>query len=392
MSDKLIIKNGYVLDTDWTFQPKPVYCIGSRIVSEKQYFQTYGTETIIDAKGNLIIPGLIDIHFHGCLGHDCCDGTLEAFQQIASYELQHGITAITPATMTIPSSQLESICCTAKDYSFDDGADLCGLYMEGPFINIDKKGAQNGECVIPADTEFFEHLQNISNQKIKTVVIAPETEGALKFIQQNKGKVNISIAHTIADYATTQKAFQFGATQLTHLYNAMPGISHREPGPIIAAFDTSNVMVELICDGIHIHPAVVRATFQMFGEDRIIFISDSMRATGMSDGIYDLGGQKVKVKGSTASLMDGTLAGSVTNLMDCLKKAVKEMGIPLESAIKCATLNPARAIGIHDDYGTINAGYIANILIINKNMDLVDIIHHGKVYMRTTDHNIDYMA
>ena len=224
---------------------------------------------------------------------------------------------------------------------------------------------------------MLKRLQEISGGKIRTVVVAPETEGAMDFIRQNSGSVNISLAHTTADYDTSMEAFSLGASQLTHMYNAMPPFTHRAPGPIGAAADTEHCMAELICDGEHLHPAVVRATFKLFGDDKIILISDSMRAAGMEDGTYDLGGQAVTVQGSLATLEDGTIAGSVTNLMDCVRTAVKDMGIPLGSAVKCAALNPVKAIGLCEDYGSLAPGKYANIAILDKDLALKQVIHRG---------------
>lgn len=377
MAVKYKITNGQVFQEEGSFSPGTVYLCNDRIVSEEEYHGASGEEQAIDAAGGYVIPGLTDIHFHGCMGSDCCDGTAEAFRTIAEYELKQGVTSITPATMTMSEEVLAGICRAAKDFSCENGADFCGLYMEGPFISLAKKGAQNGNFIHQADTEMLKRLQEISGGKIRTVVVAPETEGAMDFIRQNSGSVNISLAHTTADYDTSMEAFSLGASQLTHMYNAMPPFTHRAPGPIGAAADTEHCMAELICDGVHIHPAVVRATFKLFGDDKIILISDSMRAAGMEDGTYDLGGQAVTVQGSLATLEDGTIAGSVTNLMDCVRTAVKDMGIPLGSAVKCAALNPVKAIGLCEDYGSLAPGKYANIAILDKDLALKQVIHRG---------------
>lgn len=378
MTRKHRITHGLAFHKEGLFLPGDIYICNDRIVSEDVYFGLEGEEAVTDAEGGYIIPGLTDIHFHGCMGSDCCDGGIEAFRTIAAYELRQGITSITPATMTMPEDTLAQICRTVNGFSYEDGADLCGLYMEGPFISADKKGAQNGSHIHTADTEMLQRLQDISGNKVRTVVVAPETEGAMEFIRQNSGSINISIAHTTADYETSKKALSLGASQLTHMFNAMPPLSHRAPGPIGAAADDGDCMVELICDGVHVHPSVVRTAFRIFGDGRIILISDSMRAAGMADGTYDLGGQAVTVKGNLAVLKDGTLAGSVTNLMDCLRAAVRSMGIPLASAVKCAAVNPARAVGIIKDYGTLEPGKYANIVILNEALETKAILHKGK--------------
>ncbi|MCI8265038.1 MAG: N-acetylglucosamine-6-phosphate deacetylase [Lachnospiraceae bacterium] len=378
------IINGLVFHEDGSFTPDTVYICGEKIVSqevyEKECSTASGNEMVTDAAGNYVIPGLTDIHFHGCMGSDCCDGTVEAFQTIARYELSQGITSITPATMTMSEEVLSQICRAAKTYrdtAEENAADFCGLYMEGPFINAAKKGAQNEKYITPADTAMLNRLQDLSGNMLRTVAIAPETAGAMDFIRENSSRVNISIAHTTADYDTAKEAIACGASQLTHTYNAMPPFSHRAPGPIGAAADDDHCRAELICDGIHIHPAVVRTTFKMFGDDRIIFISDSMRAAGLADGQYDLGGQNVTVKGNLAVLEDGTIAGSVTNLMDCVRTAVHDMGIPFASAVKCAAVNPAKAVGIYDAYGSLTPGKFANIVILDKNLDIKTVLHHG---------------
>lgn len=378
------IINGLVFHEDGSFTPDTVYICGEKIVSqevyEKECSTASGNEMVTDAAGNYVIPGLTDIHFHGCMGSDCCDGTVEAFQTIARYELSQGITSITPATMTMSEEVLSQICRAAKTYcdtAEENAADFCGLYMEGPFINAAKKGAQNEKYITPADTAMLNRLQDLSGNMLRTVAIAPETAGAMDFICENNSRVNISIAHTAADYDTAKEAIACGASQLTHTYNAMPPFSHRAPGPIGAAADDDHCRAELICDGIHIHPAVVRTTFKMFGDDRIIFISDSMRAAGLADGQYDLGGQNVTVKGNLAVLEDGTIAGSVTNLMDCVRTAVHDMGIPFASAVKCAAVNPAKAVGIYDAYGSLTPGKFANIVILDKNLDIKTVLHHG---------------
>lgn len=378
------IINGLVFHEDGSFTPDTVYICGEKIVSqevyEKECSTASGNEMVTDAAGNYVIPGLTDIHFHGCMGSDCCDGTVEAFQTIARYELSQGITSITPATMTMSEEVLSQICRAAKTYrdtAEENAADFCGLYMEGPFINAAKKGAQNEKYITPADTAMLNRLQDLSGNMLRTVAIAPETAGAMDFIRENSSRVNISIAHTTADYDTAKEAIACGASQLTHTYNAMPPFSHRAPGPIGAAADDEHCRAELICDGIHIHPAVVRTTFKIFGDDRIIFISDSMRAAGLADGQYDLGGQNVTVKGNLAVLEDGTIAGSVTNLMDCVRTAVHDMGIPFASAVKCAAVNPAKAVGIYDAYGSLTPGKFANIVILDKNLDIKTVLHHG---------------
>lgn len=350
---------------------------------------------IVDGKGCYAIPGLIDIHFHGCKGDDFCDGTKDAIARIAEYEASVGVTAIAPATMTLPVEELEQILKVAAEYkkeTMEGGdaavsaeihktADLIGINMEGPFISPAKKGAQDEKNIIPCDQEICQRFLDASEGLVKFVGIAPEeSEKSIDFIQQMKDKVNISLAHTNAEYGTAKAAFDAGANHAVHLYNAMPAFTHRAPGVVGAVSDSEHVMAELICDGVHIHPSMVRATFKMIGADRMILISDSMRATGMPDGQYTLGGLAVNVVGNRATLVsDGALAGSATNLMDCMRTAVKEMGIPLETAVACATVNPAKSIGEYDRYGSIAEGKKANVVLLDENLDLKMVVKDGAI-------------
>ena len=399
-----------------------------------------------------VIPGLIDIHFHGCMGNDFCDDTLDSLKAIARQEASWGVTGICPASMTLPPEKLSSIVKNAHDFrllqsscryrknncdsaktscysntpisdsaktscysnkpisnsnktSNDSGmanyyADFLGIHLEGPFLSFAKKGAQNAAYLRKPDITLFQQLQDISDGLIKLVDVAPEEEGALAFIRQVSSSCAVSLAHTAADYHTCMKAFQAGATHVTHLFNAMTPFSHREPGLPGAAFDTPDCDVELICDGIHLSPAAVRMAFRLFTEERIILISDSMMATGMPDGTYTLGDQFVTVRGNLATLADsttpasaaptvnsittisaasatgGTIAGSATHLADCVRKAVS-FGIPLESAIRCATANPARSIGCDDSYGFLKPGYTANVVILGSDLSLKNVILRG---------------
>ena len=368
----MIIKNGLVFTEEGSFVNQDLYIDQDKIALN-------GEGDVLDATGLYVIPGLTDIHFHGCVGYDFCDGTYEAIAKMAEYQLRNGITTICPASMTFSEEQLTGIFKNAADYRNEQGAALVGINMEGPFISMEKKGAQNGEYIHKPDADMFLRLQKAANGLIKLCDIAPEVEGAMECIEKIADHVRVSLAHTAADFDIAEKAFQNGAKHVTHLYNAMPPYSHRSPGVIGAACDNDNVMVELITDGIHSHPSTVRTTFKMFGDDRVILISDSMMACGLEDGQYSLGGQDVTVKGNLATLTElGNIAGSVTNLMACMKRAVKDMKIPLESAVKGATMNPAKAIGIYDRYGSLTPGKQADIVLLDKDLEIQYIIKAGK--------------
>ncbi len=353
------------------------------VCTDGEYISENSADGIeLDGRGCYLIPGLTDIHFHGCVGRDFCDGAHESMEAMAVYEASQGITTIVPATMTLGKDTLKKICEAARTYPNKKGAMLCGINMEGPFISMARKGAQNGAFVHAPDAEMFRELNKASGNMVKLLAIAPEEPGAMECMEALRDEVVLSVAHTMADYQTAAEAFERGASHVTHLYNAMAGLSHREPGVVGAAADNDRVEAELICDGIHIHPATVRQTFKMFGDDRIILISDSMEATGMPDGEYALGGQTVIKKGKLATLEDGkTIAGSATNLMDCLRTAVREMGIPLESAVKCAAVNSARSVGIYDRVGSITVGKLANMVLLKEeDLSTDQVILRGKVF------------
>jgi len=365
-----IIKNAIILNQDFEFHRGDLK-ISDGIITEQELIDA----EVIDAENFYLVPGLVDIHFHGCSGHDFCEGTHEAFKKILDYENSVGVTSICPATMTLPEEKLISIMKAAKNFP-----GLSGIYLEGPFISKNKLGAQNPEYVAKPDVKILERLQNASGNLIKIAAIAPEVENAFEFINSAKNFSRLSLAHTACDYDTAARAFESGVTQVTHLFNAMPGINHRNPGPIIAALENENVNIELICDGVHIHPAVVRNTLKIFRSDRVIFISDSMEAAGMKDGEYELGGQKVIKRGNLATLEDGkTIAGSVSNLFECVRVAVNKMKIPLETAIKCASLNPARAIGLEKSIGSIKPGKAANLVLLDKELNIIRVIREGEI-------------
>ena len=373
----MIIKNAMVYTPQHVFAKGDIVIRGGRIV--------FGAapqldEEIIDAEGLYALPGLLDLHFHGAVGHDFCDASEEAIQALADFEASKGVLAICPATMTYSEEILGGIMDAAAAHKNGRGADLVGINMEGPFISPDKIGAQNPKYLHKADVDMFRRLQERAGGLIKLVDMAPEEDGALDFIARCRGEVRISIAHTCTSYETAKKAFAAGASHMTHLYNAMPGITHREPGPIIAALE-DHAEVELITDGVHIHPAMVRFTFNTVGADRVVLIADSMMACGLPDGQYSLGGQAVTVKGPRATLTEhpGVIAGSATCLYDCMRRAVLDMGVPLESAVRAASENPARSIGVDSAYGSLAAGRYGNVILADRELNIQKVIQKGQV-------------
>ncbi len=372
----MIIKNAKVFTEGCEFVTKDIFINDGIFVDS---LCENASEEVIDGEGLYAIPGLIDIHLHGAMGYDFCDGTNEATEIIAKFEASQGVTAFTPATLALDEEELYNICKESRTYENAQGSEFLGIHLEGPFLSPGKKGAHAEKFLKKPDVNIFNRLNEASGEKIKIVTIAPDLEGAMEFIEELKDKTILSLGHSAANYDTAVKAFEKGACHVTHLYNAMAPMLHRDPGIIGAAADAENCYVELISDGIHCHPNIVRSTFKLFGDDHIILISDSMRATGMTDGTYTLGGLVVTVVGSLATLTDGTIAGSATSLMNCLRKAVS-FGVPLESAVKCATMNPAKEIGVFDAMGSITSGKKANLVLLDKNLNISDVYINGHKY------------
>lgn len=367
----MIIKNGLVFKENGEFKREDLFIENQMIVAGADEVTD---DEVIDAGGAYVIPGIIDVHSHGAAGKDFCDADVLGLAQILKYQKAHGITSYCPTSMTLTKEELLPIFSTIPELKEDPSqARVVGINMEGPFLDPAKKGAHVESMIIDPQIDFFRECNKMAGGMIKLITLSPNEPGSEEFINTLKDEVYISIGHTTADYDCTMKAIKAGAHHITHLYNAMPAFGHREPGVIGAAFDSPEVMVELICDGYHIHPSVIRSTFKMFGSERVVLISDSMRATGMADGTYDLGGQQVFVKNKKATLANGTIAGSSTNVYDCMKKAI-EFGIPIEDAILAATRNPAKSIGIYDEVGSLTPGKRADVLLADKDMNLIKVI------------------
>ncbi len=380
----MVIQGARVYSQNHRFEEKTI-TIKDRRITEDTCGETAGV--VQDASGLFAIPGLVDMHLHGAAGYDFCTTDAEGLEAIAEYEAAHGVAAICPTTMTLPMEELERVVERIGAFRRNQsagkkvcGAAVVGIRLEGPFLNEKKAGAQNAAHLILPDAEAIERLQNCCDGMIRVADTAPELQGGMELIQELSSKVRVSVGHTDADYDMALKAFAAGAGQLTHCFNAMNGIHHRMPGPIIAAME-AGASAELIADGVHVHPAMVRFAFRSFGADKVILISDSMEATGLPDGTYALGGQRVTVQGSRAELAEAPdiIAGSVTNLFDCMRCAVLEMGIPFEDAVWAAAENPARALGIEEDYGSLEPGHLANIVLVDEKLQIRMILKEGEV-------------
>ena len=335
----------------------------------------------VDLGGATVIPGLIDVHNHGNSNADFSDGSYEGVARMAAYLGANGVTSFAPASMTLPYDVLAKAFDTAKqvhEAKPKGSSKLAGIQMEGPFFSEKKKGAQNGAYLKLPDYDAFEKLFHGCGGLVKIVDVAPELEGAAEFVEKASKLCTVSIAHTDSDYEHAKAAIDAGVTHLTHLYNAMPPIHHRKPGVIGACAENKKVRAELICDGIHVHPSSIRMAFSLFGADRIVLISDALRCCGMPDGTYELGGQAVYLKGKTCTLADGTLAGSVTNLFDCMRNVIS-YGIAPEKAVRAATWNPACALGLEDEIGSIAPGKCADFVICDADLNRKAVYIDGEL-------------
>lgn len=375
----MLLKNAVIYNDAFETVRQNITIDGERIAAIDD--RTDG-DTVLDLAGYTVLPGLIDIHIHGCAGHDTGEATTEALNAMSDCLVNRGVTSFCPTSMTLSYEELQRIFRNvAASRLTVSGAYIQGINMEGPYIAMSKKGAQNGAYVRNPDVEEFKRLYEDCGGIIKVVDIAPECEGAEQFVREIEPICAVSIAHTAADYDQACTAIEWGVRHVTHLYNAQSGLTHRSPGVVGAVFDKTReygVRAEMICDGFHIHPAALRIAFAQLGEDHSIIISDSMCAAGHVDGEYDLGGQTVYVQDGKALLADGTIAASTSNVYEELCNVIR-FGIPKKQAIKSATINPARAIRVDGETGSIAEGKLADLLVVDDDMNIVMVIVRGQI-------------
>ena len=322
----------------------------------------------IDLKGKKTFAGLIDIHTHGCLGCSATGNSVQELEKICIYEAENGITAFYPTTVT--ESKEKMLAAVSREIKGLKGAQILGFHMEGPYISPERPGALNPDHICKPDFEEFKQYPNV-----KIVTVAPEVEGAVDFIKNCDAMV--CLGHSVGDYDSACAAADVGAKCLTHTFNAMPPLLHRDPALIGAALD-KDMYAQVISDGIHIHPSAVRALYKMFGKDRMVIISDSVEVTGLEDGEYPFGGIQVILKDGIVRTKDsGALAGSTSNLLDCVKCAIS-FGIPEKDAFEMASKTPAELMGLNK--GKIEVGYDADFITVDNDYNICNVVIDGELF------------
>lgn len=383
---KMLIKNVNIIKSNGIIKGSVIiedgkikdFIIGN---SEEKEF-----ENVIDGNGKYLSPGFIDIHNHGNFGRDAMEGTYEALDTMASFHIRNGVTGFLATTMTdTKEATIKAIKNTVSYINQDSDkienkSKVLGIHMEGPYFSVEKKGAQPGECIKEPELQEIEEYMEASDGKLKLLALAPEIKGAIDAVKYLKDKgITVSIGHSNGTYMDAIRAIEAGASEATHLYNGMRCFNQREPGIIGAVLTDPRVRCELICDGIHVHPAAMRMAYMLKGEDGIILISDAMMATGLKDGWYTLGIQNVLVENGVARLKDGTLAGSTLTLNKAVYNMVNKVGVPLYQAVKMASLNPAKAIKEDQRKGSIERGKDADLIIFDDNINIEKAFISGKL-------------
>ena len=331
-------------------------------------------EEIIDAHGNFVSPGFINIHIHGCAGSDTMDATPAALKTMCEFLPSCGVTSFLPATMTTPLAEIYRALKNIRDCKNFDGAKILGANVEGPFISPKYHGAQNPKNILRADLKLFEDFFDV----IKIITFAPEELDNFNFIDSCIDKnIIASIGHSAATYEIATAAIERGANHITHLFNAQTGFNHRKPGIVGAAFD-SNATVELIADNVHVSPVAQRIVQKIKPLDEIILITDSLRACGLGDCESELGGQKVFVKNGVATLADGTIAASVAPMNDVVKKFQRNTKISIPEVVELVTKNPARKLGLYENIGSLEVGKAADIVIFDEDFNIASTFVNGK--------------
>jgi len=381
MSQKLLITNCRLFDTAEHKQTASILIENGTISQIGQIGPSVACDNIFDAQGRIIAPGFIDIHIQGAGGADILDANTQGLRAISKTCARFGVTGFLATTVFKPNQENRHLA-LAAEYADKNlgGANLLGIHLEGPFISPQKRGMVQPDCLCPPSLQLLEEIQDKTAGKLRMMTIAPELPGNLAIIQRLvDSNIIASFGHSNATYEQTFDGFKAGISHVTHLFNAMPTVHHRSPGPIIAIFEAEHVTCQLIADGVHIHPAILKFVFEILGPNRIIPITDGMQALGLADGKYIYNGVEYESKSGTARYRDGTLIGTTLGLSQLLEKLINFVDCRLEVAIKTVTENPARLLGLDDKKGTIALGKDADLVLLNPDYSVHTTIVAGKI-------------
>jgi len=380
----LIIKNGIVINAEKGFEKKDILIDGEKIVVIGCELCDNSAE-IINAEGCYVVPGFIDIHTHGAFGVDTVTASGRDLDKLSLFHASKGVTGFLPTTITLPVVKivetLENL--SAAIETGTSGARILGINLEGPFINRKFKGAHPEEYIMYPTIDLMEVFIRKSNHNIRIVTFAPELDGAMELVESFKGRnIVFAIGHSALNASGALQIFDQGIRHVSHLFNAMVGIHHREPGLAGVALDDDRVTVELIADGIHVNPLIIKMAVKCKSPAGVALITDSTMAAGLDDGEYFLGEQRVTVRNKEARLSSGILSGSTLTMIDAVRNMIKEFGIPLEQAVRMASETPSRIIGVNDRKGSITAGKDADILLLDKDLNVKMTMVEGRIVFR----------
>lgn len=372
----MLLQNALVLGEEFIFQKSDIQILDGKISHIAP--QIAADDETLNLDGKMLLPGLINIHTHGAVGFDSMTCDYDGLNKISIFMAKNGATSFLPTSSTMSKQDiLRGMTGLAKAIDRGtDGAQILGIHMEGPYLSGAYKGAHDEKLLRSVRELDFTQVQAAAGGHIKLVTIAPETEGALEFIANREAGIKISLGHTGADFDTCIQGFELGATQITHMFNAMPSIHHRKLSLISAAF-AAGAYVEMICDGLHVDPVAVQMAYSMFGDGKVVVVTDSLNAAGMTDGEYTFGGRNIIVSDGIAKLPDGTISGGTSTMWQCVQNLVG-WGIPLQSAVKMSSHNPAKAIDVYRNKGSIGAGKDADLLIVDGGMNLQNVMVGGR--------------
>ena len=381
MPERRIIKNCRLFDAEDDKQMTSIVIENGVISQVGQTEPNAACDNMLDAQGRIIAPGFIDVHIQGAGGADVLDSTPEALEAISQTCARFGTTGFLATTVFKPNQDNRHLAFAAEAVGRNlSGANLLGIHLEGPFISPEKKGMIQPDCLCPPSLRVLDEIQDMTDGHLRMMTIAPELAGGLPIVGRlvESGAV-ASFGHSNATYEQTLEGFDAGISHVTHLFNAMPPIHHRSPGPLVAIFESHNVTAQLITDGVHIHPAVLGLTFGTLGPQRTIVITDGMQAIGLGDGRFIYNGIEYESKDGTARYKDGTLIGTALGLNQMLSRFMAFTGCPLASAIRTVTENPARLLGIDDKKGTIAPGKDADLVLLEDDLSVSATMVGGKI-------------